>query len=612
MTNATQIRNVAIIAHVDHGKTTLVDGLLKQSNMFRENEAVMSQALIMDSHDQERERGITILAKNTAVTWGDYTINIIDTPGHADFGGEVERTLNLADGVILVIDAQEGPMPQTKFVLKKAFELGLKPIVVVNKIDKRDARVNEVLERTYDLFLDLATDDRQLEFPVYYAVGRTGKAWAHLPADSAAPGTLTPIFQAIVDHVPAPHVEPGPFQLLVTALDWDSYQGKSAIGRIRRGTVQPGQTVVLIGEGGQVTPARIEQVLTSVGLKRVEMALASAGNIVALTGIKAAAIGDTVADPRAPEPLPRIQIEAPTLAVTVGANTSPFAGREGQFVTSRQILERIHRQLETDVALKMESASGSPFLVSGRGELHLSVFIETLRREGYELQVGKPQVITQTIDGALVEPLEALTVDVAAEFAGAVTAEVLRRRGRFLGQQTTSDGAIRLDFELTTRGLLGLRSQLLSLTRGTAVVNSLFQSYVPLGPAIPRVRTGALIASEAGTAVAYGLDSAQGRGLTFIPPGTAVYEGMIIGQSGRGDDLEINVTKEKKQTNMRSAGGEQAIILTPFTTLSLEQCLDFLEDDELLEVTPESLRLRKKLLSQTDRAKARRSPSSIH
>lgn len=603
MTDPTHIRNIAIIAHVDHGKTTLVDGLLKQSNLFRANEAVMSQELIMDSNEQERERGITILAKQTSVTWNGYTINIVDTPGHADFGGEVERTLNLADGVVLVIDAKEGPMPQTKFVLKKAFELGLRPLVVINKIDKSDARPNEVLQMTYDLFLDLATDDSQLEFPVYYAVGREGKSWTELPDDLFQPADLTPIFEGIIEHVPAPAAQPGLFQLLVAALEWDNYQGKYAIGRITRGNVKPGQSVVVVGAGSAAKQHRVDKVLTTVGLRRVEVAEASAGDIVALTGLNTASIGDTVADPSDATPLPRISIEEPTLKMTVGANTSPLAGREGKFVTSRQILERIKQELETNVAIKMEETPTGEFVLAGRGELHLSVFLESMRREGYELQVGKPQVITQEINGVTMEPVEELIVDVDAEFAGAVIAELGRRRGLLTAQQENSDGSSRLTFEVTTRAMLGLRSTLLTLSRGTAVLYSLFIRFDPQGAALPRLRTGVLIASETGKAVTYGLNNAQARGSTFIAPGTQVYQGMIVGLHQRENDLEINVTKEKKQTNIRAAGSDDTIQLTPPTYLSLEDCLDCLESDELLEVTPEHLRLRKRLLTAQERSR---------
>ena len=602
-----QIRNVAIIAHVDHGKTTLVDGLLKQSKTFRDNEAEMSQTLIMDSNDQERERGITILAKNTAVVYQDYKINIIDTPGHADFGGEVERTLNMADGAILVVDAQEGPMPQTKFVLKKALQLGLKPIVVINKIDKRDARVEEVLSRTYDLFLDLATTEDQLEFPVYYAIGRDGKAWAEMPADASAEADLTPIFQAIIDHVPAPVGEAtGPFQMLVSALDWDSYQGKYTIGRIRRGSIKPGTSVSLMRVNGALQTVRVDRVYGSQGLTRVELPEAGAGDIVALTGLKDASISDTIADPSAQEALPIIAIEEPTLKMAIAANTSPFAGREGKFVTSRQIQDRIRQELEHNVSMRLEMGDNGEFILSGRGELHLSVFIETLRREGYELQVGKPQVITKIIDEVTMEPVEELTVDVASDFVGNVTGEVGRRRGLLLSQEENSDGSTRLTFEITTRGMLGLRNQLLTLSKGTAVMNSLFLRFDPVVGVIPKMRNGVLIASDTGKAVAYGLNVAQGRGTTFIPAQTEVYEGMIIGLNVREEDMEINVCKEKKLTNVRSAGADDALILTPPTVLSLEQSLDFLEDDELLEVTPKNIRLRKKLLVASQRARAKK------
>ncbi len=601
-----ELRNVAIIAHVDHGKTTLVDGLLKQSKTFRENESAMTQDLIMDSNDQERERGITILAKNTAIVYNDVKINIIDTPGHADFGGEVERTLNMADGAILVIDAQEGPMPQTKFVLKKALEIGLRPIVVINKIDKRDSRVEEVINKTSDLFLDLATDEAQLDFPVYFAIGRDGKAWSEMPADPSAPADLTPIFDAILTYVPAPDGDSAqPFQMLVTTLDWDNYQGKYSIGRIKRGSIKPGTSVALINKDGVQSSARVDKVYVSQGLKRVEVESAEAGDIVALTGVKAASIGDTLADPANPEALPTIQIDEPTLKMAISANTSPFAGKEGQFVTGRQILDRINKELETNVSLRLAMGDGGEYILSGRGELHLSVFIETLRREGYELQVGKPQVITKMVEGVLSEPIEELTIDVATEHVGGVTSEVGRRKGILLSQQENTDGSTRLVFEISTRGLLGLRNQLLTLSRGTAIMNSLFLRFEPLGAPIPKLRSGALIASEAGKAVNYGLDIAQGRGTTIIPTGTEVYEGMIIGLNSREDDIEINVAKERKMTNVRS-NAEITTVLTPPTILTLEQSLDFLEDDELLEVTPKNLRLRKKILNSTLRARSKK------
>ncbi len=602
-----KLRNVAIIAHVDHGKTTLVDGLLKQSKTFRENEAAMSQTLILDSNEQERERGITILAKNTAVTYRDTKINIVDTPGHADFSGEVERTLNMADGALLVVDAQEGPMPQTRFVLKKALEMRLRPIVIINKIDRRGARIQEVVDETCDLFLDLATDESQLEFPIYYAIGRDGKAWKNMPSDPSEPADLTPIFEAILEHVPPPETDiDGPFQMLVAALDWDNFLGKYAIGRIRRGIARPGLSVAVLGREDVGESARIDKVHVNQGLKRLEVAQAEAGDIVAITGIKNVGIGDTIADIAAPEALPTIEIAEPTLKMAISANTSPFAGREGQFVTSRQILDRIDKELETNVSLRVVMGDNGEYILSGRGELHLSVFIETLRREGFELQVGKPQVITKTVDDVVMEPVEELTVDVAPDYAGAVTAEVGRRRGILLSQTESSDGSARLVFEITTRGLLGLRNQLLTQSRGTAVMNSLFLRYEPIGSPIPKLRNGVLVSSETGKAVTYGLNIAQGRGITFIPPQTQVYEGMIIGLNSREDDIAINVTKEKKQTNIRSSTSDIAVILTPPTILSLEQSLDFLEDDELLEVTPKSLRLRKVILTAAGRAKAKK------
>lgn len=591
------IRNVAIIAHVDHGKTTLVDGFLKQTKVFRDNEAQMTQSLILDSFDQERERGITILAKNAAVIYKDTKINIVDTPGHADFGGEVERTLNMADGAILVIDAQEGPMPQTKFVLGKALELGLKVIVVVNKIDKPDARVDYVIKKIHDLFLDMATDMDHLDFPVYYAITKEGKAWSEMPADFNEPADLTPIFDGILKYVPAPlHDSEKPLQLLVTTLDRDNFQGKYAVGRISRGFVKTNMPVVLINKAGENINCKIEKVYVSQGLKKVEVAKAFAGDIVSLTGIKEANIGDTIADIDNPEALPTIEIEEPTLKMSVSANTSPFAGREGKFVTGRQILDRIKKELETNVALKLTIGKNGDYILSGRGELHLSVFIETLRREGFELQVGKPQVILKKIDGIECEPVEELTIDVATEFVGTVTGEVGRRKGSLLSQTENSDGTTRLVFEITTRGILGLRNLLLTLSRGTAVLNSIFLRFEPLGASFPRLRNGVLVASNNGKTVTYGLNIAQGRGEIFLGPQVQVYTGMIVGLNSRSQDIHINVCKEKKLTNTRAAGNDDALLLTPPTVFSLEQSLDFLEEGELLEVTPKSLRLRKQIL----------------
>jgi len=604
----TEIRNVAIIAHVDHGKTTLVDGLLKQSKTFRDNESAMTQDLIMDSFDQERERGITILAKNTAINYKGIKINIIDTPGHADFGGEVERTLSMADGAVLLIDAQEGPMPQTKFVLKKALEMGLKVIVLINKIDKINANIPETINKTYDLFLELATDDSQLDFPVYYAIGRDGKAWNELPEDENLPADLTPILDGIIEHIPAPvKNDEGDLQMLVSALDWDNFMGKYAIGKIKSGTIKTGMQATAINENGIVGTGRIEKIFITQGLKKIEVTEAFSGDIVSIAGFGKASIGDTISDISNPKALPSAAIEEPTLSISIYANTSPYAGREGKFVTARHLLDRIKKELETNISMKLEIAESGDFILSGRGELHLSVFIETLRREGYELQVGKPKVITKEIDGALCEPVEELTIDVGAEYSSTIIGEINKRRGILLNQSDNSDGSTRLVFEITTRGTLGLRNVLLTASKGTAVSNSLFLRFAPVSGIIPKLRNGVLIAYESGKAVSYGLNIAQQRGITFILPATDVYAGMIIGLNSREDDMEINVTKEKKLTNVRASNSDIATILTPPTILSLEQCIDFLEDDEYLEVTPKSLRLRKKILNADQRLKSRRS-----
>jgi len=601
------LRNVAIIAHVDHGKTTLVDGLLKQSKTFRDNETAMSQELIMDSNDQERERGITILAKNTAINYRDTKINIIDTPGHADFGGEVERTLNMADGAILLIDAQEGPMPQTKFVLKKALELGLKVMVVINKIDKVNANIPETINKTYDLFLELATNDNQLDFPIYYAIGRDGKAWNELPVDEKEDADLAPILDGIIDHIPAPlKDDKGPLKMLVSALEWDNFMGKYAIGRIKSGTIKTGMPSILITRDGKIETGRIEKIFVNAGLKKLEVKEAFSGDIVSVAGLKNSSIGDTISDPSDQDPLPSIDIEDPTLSISIYANTSPFAGREGKYVTARHLHDRIVKELETNISMKLETSENGDFILSGRGELHLSVFLETLRREGFEMQVGKPKVINKEIDGILCEPIEELTVDVSNDFANAIIGEINKRRGMLVHQSENSDGTTRIVFEISTRGTLGLRNVLLTVSKGTAITNSLFLRYSPLGSAIPKLRNGVLIAYSPGKAVAYGLNIAQQRGITFIPPNTEVYAGMIVGQNSREDDLEINITKEKQLTNMRAASADQITVLTPPTIMSLEQCIDFLEDDELLEITPQNLRLRKRILDPNERLKAKR------
>lgn len=601
MTDTKQIRNIAIIAHVDHGKTTLVDGLLKQSNTFRDNQAEMSQELIMDSGDQERERGITITAKQTTVYWNDLKINIIDTPGHADFSGEVERTLNMADGVLLIVDAQEGPMPQTKFVLSKALELGLKPVVVINKIDKPSSRIAEVEDEVSDLFLELAIDESQLHYPVYYAIGRDGKAWKEYPTDPSADGDLQTIFEAIRDEIPAPGLDDkGPFQLLVTALQYDSFLGKYAIGRINRGVAKQGMPVTLIKTDGAMVNGKIEKLFVNRGLNREEVSEAVAGDIVSVTGFATAHIGETIADKENPEALPVIDVEAPTLSMYLGPNTSPLKGKEAEFNTSRQIGDRLKQELETNVALRVKE-DGIGFIVSGRGELHLSVLIETLRREGFEFEVGRPQVVTIEEDGKVMEPVEELLVEVSSEFLGTVSQELGQRRATLVKQEQTSSGATRTTYLMPTRALIGLRNLLLTATKGTIIMHSLPHGYQPLGPKLQRIRNGALVATEAGSTTAYALDNAESRGTLFIGPGTTVYLGMIVGQYNRQGDLDVNVCRGKQLTNMRTSSSDGTVQLTPHTQLSLEQSIDFIEDDELLEVTPKSLRLRKRHLDPNQR-----------
>jgi GTP-binding protein len=598
------IRNIAIIAHVDHGKTTLVDGLLKQSNTFRDNQAEMSQDLIMDSGDQEHERGITITAKQTSIYHGDYKINIIDTPGHADFSGEVERTLNMADGVLLIVDAQEGPMPQTKFVLSKALELGLKPVVVINKIDKPSRRIAEVEDEVADLFLELAVDDSQLHYPVYYAIGRDGKAWTAVPENPSQHADLTPIFEAIISDIPAPTVElEKPLQLLVTSLQYDSFLGKYAIGRITRGSVKKNMPITLIKRDGSMINGKIDRIFGYRGLNREEVSEAGAGDIVALTGIAEAHIGETIADKEQPEALPVIDIEAPTISMYLGPNTSPFKGKEGDFNTSRQIGDRLKKEIETNVSLRVAD-DGIGFTVSGRGELHLSVLIETLRREGFEFEVGRPQVVTIQEDGITKEPVEELLVEVAPEFLGVVSQELGTRRAAMVKQEQTSSGTMRTEYILPTRALIGLRNLLLTATKGTVIMNTLPHGYEPIGPKLQKTRNGALVATDPGVTTPYALQTAESRGDLFVGPGTTVYPGMIVGVYNRHDDLDLNVCKAKHLTNMRSSSSDGTVQLTPYTELSLEQCIDFIEDDELLEVTPKSLRLRKRFLDPNQRKRA--------
>ncbi|MBQ6130092.1 translational GTPase TypA [Candidatus Saccharibacteria bacterium] len=598
-----RIRNVAIIAHVDHGKTTLVDGLLKQSHTFRDNQAEMSQTLIMDSGDQEHERGITITAKQTAVFYNGYKINIIDTPGHADFSGEVERTLNMADGVLLIVDAQEGPMPQTKFVLKKALELNLKPVVIINKIDKPAARIEEVKSEIESLFLELATDESQLFYPIYYCIAREGRAGITTDLDP----DLHVIFDSIVNDIPAPKVDDNEgkgAQLLVAALAADSYLGKYAIGKIFRGKLKKGETVKLL-QKSSLTSAKIDRLFTFKGLGKEEVPEASAGDLVALTGIEKANIGDTIATGDCPEALPTIELEPPTLSIYIGPNTSPLKGKEGEFTTSRQIAERLERELETNIALKI-TPDGLGYKVSGRGELHLSVLIETMRREGYELEAGRPEVVYKIIDGVKSEPYESLSIEVDSAFVGAVSQELGVRKADLKSTEITSSGTTRFTYEITTAALIGLRNNLLTATKGTVIMSSIPKGYKPLESKYQPERNGALISFESGVSTAYALDAAQARGTLFIPPQVPVYQGMIVGLSNKKEDIDLNICREKQLTNMRTHASDGAIQLTPYTQLSLEQCLDFLLDDELLEVTPKSLRLRKRQLDPIKRKRENR------
>ena len=597
-----KIRNVAIIAHVDHGKTTLVDGLLKQSHTFRDNQAEMSQTLIMDSMDQEHERGITITAKQTCVYYNGYKINIIDTPGHADFSGEVERTLNMADGVLLIVDAQEGPMPQTKFVLQKALDLKLKPVVVINKIDKPAARIEEVLGEVESLFLELATDESQLNYPVYYAIAREGRAGKTTNLDD----DLHVIFEAIINDIPAPSVDVDSpdAQLLVAALASDNYLGKYCIGKIFRGKLKKNQSVKVL-HNNTVKNCKIDNLFIYKGLGKEEVTEAIAGDIVAMTGVSEANIGDTIATGDNPESLPTIELEAPTLSIYIGPNTSPLKGREGEFTTSRQIAERLEKELETNIALKIQP-DGLGYKVSGRGELHLSVLIETMRREGYELEAGRPEVVYREIDGVKSEPIESLTVEVAPEFVGAVSQELGVRKAELKSQEMTTTGTTRFVYEISTAALIGLRNNLLTATKGTVIMSSIPSGYRPAEGRYKPERNGALVAFEDGVSTAYALDAAQARGILFIPPQVPVYQGMIVGLSNKKDDLDINICREKQLTNMRTHASDGAIQLTPYTQLSLEQCLDFLLDDELLEVTPKSLRLRKRQLDPIKRKRENR------
>lgn len=591
------IRNIAIIAHVDHGKTTLVDALLKQSKVFRDNQEVGE--LIMDRNVLEREKGITIMAKNTAVIYKGIKINIIDTPGHADFSGEVERVINMADGCLLLVDSVEGPMPQTKFVLRQALSNGLKPIVVINKIDRTNARIAEVLRLTQDLFLELATSADQLDFPVLYASGKDGVVVGS-PEETGK--DVSPLFETIVKTVPPPRIDFGSFQMLVSNLDYDSHKGKIVIGRIWRGKISPRDIVVCVNSGGITGLYEVGEVFTYLGLKRLEAEVVEAGDIVAVTGVTDVSIGDTIASPNVPEPLPRLEIGEPTVEMTFSVNTSPFGGREARFSTTRQLRERLYRELETNLSLRVQDTdSPDTFLVKGRGELHLAILIETIRREGYEFEVSRPEAITKMVDGKLMEPVEALTIDTKAEYIGVLTEMLSKRQAEMTNMHNDGQDNVRMEFHIPTKGLIGFRSAFLTATRGTGIMNTVFLGYEEWRRDLTSTRMGVLVASEAGKAVTYGLNNAQGRGLTFIEPGTMVYEGMIVGTNSRPQDIAVNVCKEKKKTNIRSSTSDIAIKLTPPVILSLEQAIDFINRDELVEVTPQSIRLRKKTLTESRR-----------
>ena len=596
------IRNLAIIAHVDHGKTTLVDALLKQSHTFRENQEMGT--LILDSNALEKEKGITILAKNAAIRHHDVTINLIDTPGHADFGGEVERVLNMADGCLLLVDAAEGPMPQTRFVLRKAFEVGLRIIVVINKLDRPNADPKKSLDLVHDLFLELAEDPEQLDVPVIYTIAKEGRSGT---SPEMLTDDLEPLFKAILEFIPAPIAEEGGFQMLVANRAHDDYTGPLAIGRVFRGSVKPGDAITVLGAGDSERRAKVGLVLLHRGLGRESVAIAEAGDIVLLTGLEEVVIGDTLTDPESPDRIARIEIEEPTVQMTFGVNTSPVTGTEGKFSTSRQIRARLYNELNVNLGLRVEDTdSAEKFLVSGRGELHLAVLIETMRREGYEFEVSRPEAIIKTIDGQKMEPLERLTVDVREDYVGAVTEAFGRRRGEMIEISYDDSGGVRLEYTIPTRGLIGTRNSFLTLTAGTGIMSSISIGYRPWAGDLRDQRNGALTASSAGTALAFGLANAQERGFTFIEPGEAVYEGMIVGIQKRPGDMMVNVAREKKQSNIRSSNADIAVRLTPATKLSLEQCLDFLIDDELLEVTPKHLRLRKKHLTEVEQSRARR------
>ncbi|WP_461612223.1 translational GTPase TypA [Clostridium sp. Marseille-QA1073] len=595
------IRNIAIIAHVDHGKTTLVDALLKQSKVFRENEKVEER--VMDSNDLERERGITILSKNTAVQYGDVKINIIDTPGHADFGGEVERVLKMVDSVLLVVDSYEGAMPQTKFVLKKALELNLKPIVVINKIDKPNERAAEVIDEVFDLFVELGASDEQLDFKVIYGSARDGYAKEELEDES---DSMEPLFKAIIEHVEPPKGElDAPLQLLITSLDYNEYVGKIGVGKVIRGTIKKNQNVALMRKDGTIKNVKISNLYTYNGLKREETEEAKLGDIVAISGISDINIGETIADAQNPEALPFIEIDEPTLSMNFIVNNSPFAGQDGDFVTSRHLRDRLMKELETNVSLRVEETdSADSFKISGRGELHLSILIETMRREGYEFQVSKPTVIYKEENGKKLEPIEHLTIDVPEEFMGPVMEKLGPRKAEMVNMTSAINGYTRLEFKIPSRGLIGFRNEFMTDTRGNGIMNSVLEGYEPYKGEIPERSRGSLIVFETGESVTYGLYNAQERGTLFIGAGVPVYQGMVIGECSRSEDVEVNICKKKQLTNTRSSGADDALKLVTPTEMSLEKCLDFIASDELVEVTPLNIRMRKKILDPNLRKRA--------
>jgi GTP-binding protein len=585
-------RNIAIIAHVDHGKTTLVDGLLRQSKTFRDNQEIADR--VMDSNAIERERGITILAKNTALNWNSVKINLVDTPGHADFGGEVERALNMVDGVLVLVDAAEGPMPQTRFVLNKALLLGLKPIVIVNKIDRRDARPDEVVDLTFDLMVELGASDEQLDFPVVYAVAKEGRAWLELdqPKDD-----LSALFEVMLEHIPAPKIDlDAPFQFQVANLDYSDYLGRLAIGRVRRGRLKKNDGVIHVHRDGSEVRGRITKTYTHFGLEQVEVDEVQAGDIVLLSGLDDVQIGDTLAHPDAVEALPVVAIDEPTVSVNFSPNSSPFAGKDGKYLTSTHIKGRLERELLTNVALKLEDLGNEQYRVSGRGELHLSVLIEQMRREGYEFSVSRPEVILKTIDGKRHEPYEHVVADVPESSMGAVMESLSSRKGELVNM-AQEGGRAKLDFVIPSRALFGYRSQFLSMTQGEGLLNTVFDSYKPFSGDLKTRQNGSLVSMETGEAFAYSIFKLQDRGRFFIDPGTQVYVGMIVGANARAGDLNINVNKNKKLTNVRASGSDDNIVLTPAKKLSLEEALEYIADDELLEVTPSAIRLRKRVLN---------------